>query len=78
MNQLVTFYSQTEGGRRLVGVGLTDDMIAHIKSKGIVMEPGARGGVDTDVMLFYGETLNKLMAQIHRVFPKEKTDVRVI
>jgi hypothetical protein len=77
MNQLVTFYAQ-DGDKRLVGVGLTDDMIAHLKKKGMVMEPGDRGDVDTDILLFYGETLNKLMAQIYRVFPKENTDVRVI
>lgn len=67
MNNLVTFFSETDEGVKLVGVGVTDDMIKELKKRGGILQESERTGQNVDLVLMYAPTLNQLVAKVKSV-----------
>jgi len=79
MSNLVTFFAKSDdGSNELVGIGLTDEVIEHLKRSHGILEEAKRNGMSTDVVVMYAPTLNELMQLINTVVPKEKMEVKFI
>lgn len=78
MKNLVTFFAKNSEGVQLVGIGLTDEVIEHLKKTGGIIQESGRNSQAVDVTLLYGPTLNELMKTIDRIVPKDKREMRFL
>ncbi len=77
MSSLVTCLAQADTGKRLVLIGLTDEVIEHIKKTGALLEDAEHTQRDTDIAILYKPTLNELMKQIKGIIPKN-AEVKIV
>lgn len=76
---LVTFFSApNKDGTRLVGIGITDEIIEHLKKSGAILEDSKRTKMGTDIVLLYAPTTNEVTKKITDLLGKDKTRVNII
>ena len=68
MANLVTFFGEGKDGRKLVGIGITEEMIQELRRNGGALEEAERTGQGVDVMLVYSPELNGLVKKLKRYF----------
>lgn len=80
MNNLVTFFIQNKkGDNRLVGIGVTDKLLAHLREKGHILQTGERNKTGVDILLMYAPTDDELVKSITEIMPnKMERQIRVI
>lgn len=78
MNHLLTFFGRGKHDETLVGIGLTDEMIEHVKKVGMVLEPSELTKQNVDVVLVYAPTLNEVTKKVTDLVGKENTQVKFI
>jgi hypothetical protein len=65
MSQLLTFFSENDKGRRLVGIGITADMLKQLKKDGLALEAAERTGTNIDVVVLYDKKMDRLVERIN-------------
>ena len=79
MNNLVTFFAEGDKGIKLVGIGITDLMIEHLKKAGGILQESERTGQNIDVVLMYAPDVDGLVKKIKDVTGSaDKIQFRVI
>lgn len=79
MNNLVTFFAEGQNGIKLVGIGVTDKMIEHLKKHGGILQESSRTKIPVDVVLMYAPDQDELVKKISDVTGSaDKVEFRVI
>lgn len=78
MNNLITVFGKSDNGIDLIGFGLTDKMIDHLKKTGGVLEPDSRTKMGVDLFVVYAPTDEELLAQFNEMLEGKNVQVKNI